>query len=323
MRALANDGATASRQEPACTTPEELAKAVAAMPRIRPPEPAFTAPPEYQHTTYQQGSYGRPTPPGVPSSQTVTVAPPPPPLQSRTGRALKWGVAALLIAALGLGSWQLADTLLGHGTQKGNSGTTNNNTKTGPDDTPKEPERTPLSIKKAEEYYPDGKPQNIEGASNSHDGDPNSFWRTYAYTDGPDLGAYKEGVGLVFDLGSEQDVTAASIAFKFSGDHTTATIYAAPNMSPSTPVSSLQKIATGTTSDKQLDLVTKTPVKTRYVVLWLTAMPKSGVSDYSGAGLQAGHHERLVLSNLIAKGAARAKLSQHGANQEGNHEACG
>lgn len=90
-------------------------------------------------------------------------------------------------------------------------------------------------------------------------------------------------MGLVFDLGSEQDVTAASIAFKFSGDHTTATIYAAPNMSPSTPVSSLQKIATGTTSDKQLDLVTKTPVKTRYVVLWLTAMPKSGVSDYSGA----------------------------------------
>lgn len=66
MRALANDGATASRQEPACTTPEELAKAVAAMPRIRPPEPAFTAPPEYQHTTYQQGSYGRPTPPAYP-----------------------------------------------------------------------------------------------------------------------------------------------------------------------------------------------------------------------------------------------------------------
>lgn len=45
MRALANDGATASRQEPPCTTPDELAKAVAAMPRIRPPEPAYTPPP--------------------------------------------------------------------------------------------------------------------------------------------------------------------------------------------------------------------------------------------------------------------------------------
>ena len=62
MRALANDGATASRHESPCTTPEELVKAIGEMPRIRPPEPAFTAPPEYQRTTYQQGTYGRPAP---------------------------------------------------------------------------------------------------------------------------------------------------------------------------------------------------------------------------------------------------------------------
>ena len=84
-------------------------KAIGEMPRIRPPEPAFTAPPEYQRTTYQQGTYGRPAPhPGV--TQQVTA--PPPPLQSRTGKALKWAVSALLIAALGLGSWQLADALM-------------------------------------------------------------------------------------------------------------------------------------------------------------------------------------------------------------------
>ena len=106
MRALVNDGATASRHEAACTTPEELVKAIGEMPRIRPPEPSFAAPPEYQRTTYQQGTYGRPAPhPGV----TQPVPTPPPPLQSRTGRALKWAVSALLIAALGLGSWQLAD----------------------------------------------------------------------------------------------------------------------------------------------------------------------------------------------------------------------
>ncbi|MEU9299055.1 protein kinase family protein [Streptomyces sp. NPDC048269] len=286
MRALANDGATASRQEPACTTPEELAKAVAAMPRIRPPEPAFTAPPEYQHTTYQQGSYGRPTPPGTPPAQSVTVVvPPPPPLNSRTGRALKWGVATLLIAALGLGSWQLADALLDHGTQ-GDNGSSNNQPKN--QDAPKEPERVPLTIKKAEEYYPDGKPQNIEDVANSYDKDPDSYWRTYAFDDGPDLGAYKEGLGLVFDLGSEQDVSGASIAFKFGGDHTTATIYAAPSMSSSTPVGSMQKIATGTTADKQLDLAAPAPVKSRYVVVWLTAMPKSGASDYSRAGYKQG-----------------------------------
>ncbi|GAA3300602.1 hypothetical protein GCM10020295_41750 [Streptomyces cinereospinus] len=99
---------------PPCTTPEELVKAIGEMPRIRPPEPAFAAPPDYQRTTYQQGTYGRQAPhPGA----TQPVPSPPPPLQSRTGKALKWAVSALLIAALGLGSWQLADALMERGTQ--------------------------------------------------------------------------------------------------------------------------------------------------------------------------------------------------------------
>ncbi|KOG83369.1 serine/threonine protein kinase, partial [Streptomyces varsoviensis] len=68
MRALVNDGATASRQEQPCTTPEELAKAVAAMPRIRPPEPSFATPPSYQRTTYQQGAYGQPPRAGRPAA---------------------------------------------------------------------------------------------------------------------------------------------------------------------------------------------------------------------------------------------------------------
>lgn len=118
MRALANDGATASRQEQPCTTPDELAKAVAAMPRILPPEPAFTAPPEYQRTTYQQGTYGRPSVRPTSATQPVITAPPPP-LQSRTGKALKWAVSALLIAALGLGSWQLAETVLNRDNDSG------------------------------------------------------------------------------------------------------------------------------------------------------------------------------------------------------------
>ncbi|MFD9358200.1 protein kinase family protein [Streptomyces sp. NPDC060031] len=283
MRALANDGATASRQEPACTTPEELAKAVAAMPRIRPPEPAFTAPPEYQHTTYQQGSYGRPTPPGMPSTQNVTVVPPPPPLQSRTGRALKWGVAALLIAALGLGSWQLADALLDHSSQ-GNGN--NQNPAPKGDDAPNKKDPVPLSVKGAQEYYPDGNPQDLEGVSNTYDGDASTYWRTKSFYDGPDMKAYKAGVGIVYDLGSEEDVSAASIALRFAGDHTTATLYATGSMSSSTPVGSMKQIATATTSDSSLKLAAEAPVKTRYVLVWITAMPQAGGDQYSQAGFK-------------------------------------
>ncbi|MER7758435.1 protein kinase family protein [Streptomyces sp. NPDC097619] len=278
MRALANDGATASRQEPPCTTPEELAKAVAAMPRIRPPEPAFTAPPEYQHTTYQQGSYGRTQQVRIP---VPPLAPPPPPLQSRTGRAIKWGVAALLITALGLGSWQLADALI----ERSSGGSDNTGTQqTEGDDAPKKKSPVTLPVEAAQEYYPDGNPQDAGDVSSSHDGDSGTFWKTKTFIDGPRLAPYKEGVGIVYDLGTEKEVSAASLALRYGGDHTTAAVYAADSLSPSGTVGDMKQIATGTTSSKNLSMTAKAPVKTRYVLLWITDVPRSAGDGESGSG---------------------------------------
>ncbi|MER5809135.1 protein kinase family protein [Streptomyces sp. NPDC002033] len=285
MRALANDGATASRQEPACTTPEELSKAVAAMPRIKPPEPAFTAPPEYQHTTYQQGSYGRPTPIGAPTVLSAQAVPPPPPLQSRTGRALKWSVAALLIAALGLGSWQLADTLLNHSKQGNGDTTRTQQQKT--DDTPEKKDPVPLSVKGAAEYFPDGNPQNAEGVSKSFDGDKSTYWRTKSFLDGPEV-KIKDGVGIIYDLGAEHEVSAASILLRFPGDHTTLTLYAADSMHPKKSVDGMKKIAGTTTNDTSVNLTAENPVKTRYVLVWITAMPSAPYDDFSNAGYKQG-----------------------------------
>ncbi|MEU8757819.1 protein kinase family protein [Streptomyces sp. NPDC048659] len=277
MRALANDGATASRQEPPCTTPDELAKAVAAMPRIRPPEPAFPlpTPPEYQRTTYQQGTYGRPQ---VRPQVTQAVVIPPPPLQSRTGKALKWAVSALLIAALGLGSWQIADRLLNGQKQPIPPATAPD---TG-DEKPAEPK--PLVVRDAKEYAPDGSPQNAAGVDKTYDSDTSTYWRTKSFFDGPTLAPFKQGVGIVYDLGSEQNVTSASIDLRYGGNHTTGTLYAADSLSPAGSPSSMKEIATATTSGSSLKLDAKAPVKTRYVLLWFTALPQSAGDQYSDAG---------------------------------------
>ncbi|MFF1506984.1 protein kinase family protein [Streptomyces sp. NPDC058326] len=273
MRALANDGATASRQEPPCTTPDELAKAVAAMPRVKPPEPEYATPPEYQRTTYQQGTYGRPQPrPQV--TQPVVV--PPPPLQSRTGTALKWAVSALLIAALGLGSWQIADRLLAPEATPKTPVTT-------PTADEKPPPPKPLTIHAAAEFSPDGSPQNAEGVGNTYDDDSTSYWRTKSYYEGPILAPFKQGVGIVYDLGSDQDVSAASISLRYGGEHTAATLYAADSLS-SGSLESMKKIATAETSGSTVELAGKVPVKTRYVLLWLTALPYSGGDQFSRAG---------------------------------------
>ncbi|WP_372344342.1 protein kinase family protein [Streptomyces sp. KL116D] len=280
MRALANDGATASRQEPACTTPEDLVKAIGEMPRIRPPEPAFTAPPEYQRTTYQQGTYGRQAAPGV----TQPVPAPPPPLQSRTGKALKWAVSALLIAALGLGSWQLADALMDQ-SKSGDSETTHTTDGDGGKDD-KKPAK-PHTIKGAQEYVAKGDPQAPNDVADTYDGDSSTYWRTKSFLDGPDM-VIKPGVGIVYDLGSAQDVSAASIGLRYGGDHTTVSLYAADSLSPAS-VDGLKRIGPQTkTRAKTASVKADKPVKTRYVLVWLTALPHAGQDGYSQAGYKQG-----------------------------------
>ncbi|GGQ72695.1 protein kinase family protein [Streptomyces pilosus] len=285
MRALANDGATASRHEAPCTTPEELVKAIGEMPRIRPPEPAFTTPPDYQRTTYQQGTYGRPAPrPGA--TQPVPV--PPPPLQSRTGKALKWAVSALLIAALGLGSWQLADALMEQG---GKAEDTNKTQTTDEDDKsdnkPAPPK--PLAVQGAQEYIAKGQAQAPGDVAKTYDGDSSTYWRTNSFVEGPDMNpAFKPGVGIVYDLGSEQTVASSTIGLRYAGAHTTVTLYATDSMSSSTPIDAMQKLGTVKTNENEATVKADKPAKTRYVLVWITAMPYAPGDTFSNAGYKQG-----------------------------------
>ncbi|MFJ9657657.1 serine/threonine protein kinase [Streptomyces griseoflavus] len=285
MRALANDGATASRHEAPCTTPEELVKAIGEMPRIRPPEPTFTTPPDYQRTTYQQGTYGRTAPrPG--GTQPVPV--PPPPLQSRTGKALKWAVSALLIAALGLGSWQLADALMEQGGKTEDTNKTQTTEEDDKNDTKPAPPK-PLTVQAAQEYIAKGQAQAPGDVAKTYDGDSSTYWRTNSFVEGPDMNpAFKPGVGIVYDLGSEQTVKSSSIGLRYAGAHTTVTLYATDSMSSSTPINSMRELGTVKTNGNEATVKADKPQKTRYVLVWITAMPYAPGDTYSSAGYKQG-----------------------------------
>ncbi|MFF4015557.1 protein kinase family protein [Streptomyces sp. NPDC001843] len=269
MRALANDGATASRHESPCTTPEELVKAIGEMPRIRPPEPAFTAPPEYQRTTYQQGTYGRPaTHPGV--TQPLTT--PPPPLQSRTGKALKWAVSALLIAALGLGSWQLADALLGQNGKSDDPPTTQTTDGGGKSGTKKPiTSNKPIAISKAWDFDPfstdhSEKPADI---GKVYDNSTATYWQTDYYLSSK-FGNLKSGVGVILDLGKAQQVGKVTVTFL--GD-TSVELRSANADAGSRPVSfsAYAKVAQG--SGTTVELKPGKSLKSRYLLVWLTKLP--------------------------------------------------
>ncbi|WP_405890320.1 serine/threonine protein kinase [Streptomyces sp. NBC_00133] len=278
MRALVNDGATASRQEPPCTTPDELAKAVAAMPRIRPPEPAFTSPPEYQRTTYQQGTYGRPAArPGPTAPQPV--ATPPAPLQSRTGKVLKWTVAALLIAALGLGSWQIADKLIDRKKDPVDPGTSQSNS--GESNTDDDKSGKPVAIAGARDFDPFGQDlsEKPAGVKNSYDSDPTSYWNTDAYKSS-NFGNLKAGVGIILDLGKVQQVGTVDVSFL--GGETSVELRAAPEGTTAEPTRfrEFTKVSAGTGAN--VSLKPGKPVQARYVLLWLTKLPPSGDGDWRG-----------------------------------------
>ncbi len=270
MRALVSDGATASRQEQPCTTPEELAKAVAAMPRIRPPESAYATPPPFPraHPSPRGGGPVAPLP-----------VPPPAPLEGRTGRALKWTVSALLIAALGLGSWQLADTLL----KDGESDTPRSQSS---GDEPKESGPGPIRIAGAREYAPDGQPQQSDKVGATYDDDPDTLWRSRSYNEGPPLSPFKAGVGIVYDLGEKQKLSDATIQLRYGGNHTKLSLYAVDSLSPSSPPSAMKPLSTEQTSGKTVKIALKEPAETRYVLLWITDVPYSPYDSktYSQAG---------------------------------------
>ncbi|MGA6170219.1 protein kinase family protein [Streptomyces sp. NPDC012600] len=289
MRALANDGATASRQEPPCTTPEELARAVAAMPRILPPEPTFAAQPvyqqpAYQRTTYQQGTYGRPSshPPSV--AQPVLAAPPAP-LQSRTGRVLKWTVSALLIAALGLGSWQLAEALLDRNKGSDDTGVTQPDDDDKNKEKPPAPQPEPLAIAGATEFMPDGSGIQQRSVPNTIDDDSSTSWITPRYQTFPNFGNLpqrKQGSGIIVDLGRVQEVRGIEVNLYRSGQ-TTAVLAAGPDASsPSSPADFTQRIAEKQVAGQTLKEELEKPVRTRYVLVHITELPSDGTGGYRG-----------------------------------------
>ncbi|RLV01424.1 serine/threonine protein kinase [Streptomyces griseocarneus] len=289
MRALVNDGATASRQEKPCATPEELAKAVAAMPRIRPPEPSFATPPGgYQRTAYQPGAYGQP--PSHNGRPQPAPVPPPPPLQSRTGQALKWCVSALLIAALGLGSWQLADALL----SKMDSGGGNSQPDSGGE---KKPAIKSLSIDGAKEFSPLAEPIQGDKVHKAVDGDSSTAWITSRFDGHPNFGNLdrrRDGSGIIVDLGSVKNVFSVDVSMYRSGQTVEVLAADAAVSAPSQLQDFQQRITKKDTVGDELKAKTDKAVKTRYVLIHITELPPEipGGGTYRG-----GINEIKVLGN--------------------------
>ncbi|MFJ9772853.1 serine/threonine protein kinase [Kitasatospora sp. NPDC101157] len=268
------------------TTPEELVRAIAQMPRIRQPEPelpAFPAPP--RHNTH-----ALPTAPNPTRVADTTVAPLPassrPTAARRTKRRLRRVVKAtawtVALGAIGVASWQFVGSLRHTGqavaTPQPSVSTA------APSAHPTAHAPVPIGIKGVESYNPLGDGlQGVESIKNAVDGDPGTAWTTGWFVDqfGPKPPALQSGTGLLVDLGSPQSVS--SVTVQFQGGEQTAELRVPPaavaNPSQLKPdgFTTLAK-KSGNTVDYTLD----SPVTTRYLLIWLTALTKDGDGKYRG-----------------------------------------
>ncbi|MEU1287227.1 serine/threonine protein kinase [Kitasatospora sp. NPDC005856] len=267
------------------TTPEELVRAIAQMPRIRQPEPelpAFPAPP--RHNTH-----ALPTAPNPTRVADATVAPLPAssrPASSRRARrrlrrvvkATAWTVA---LGAIGVASWQFVDSLRHTGPATASPLPSATSTAPSPQASTHNP--VPLTVKDALSYNPLG--EGLEGKdslANAIDGKIETQWTTQWYEDQFSPSLYKAGTGLLLDLGSPQPVSSVNVQFA-GGGHTAelrvpnASAAANPTRAPLADYTVVGK-KSGNAADFTLD----NPVTTRYVLVWLTGLTKDPDGKYRG-----------------------------------------
>ncbi|MBD0693300.1 protein kinase family protein [Streptomyces sp. CBMA123] len=270
------------------TTPEELVRAIAQLPRIRQPEPelpAFPAPP--RHNTH-----ALPTAPNPTRVADTTVAPLPPSSRPtaarRTRRRLRRVVKAtawtVALGAIGVASWQFVGSLRNTGQAVATPQTSVSSTAPSAHPTAHTP--VPIAIKGAESYNPLGDgPEGTDSVKNAIDGDPNSAWTTGWYVDqlGPKPPALKSGTGLMIDLGSPQSVSSVNVLFK---DGEQAAEIRVPNAAAaSAPASARPEnftVVAGRKSGVNVDYTLDSPVTTRYLLIWLTSLNKDSDGRYRG-----------------------------------------
>jgi hypothetical protein len=201
--------------------------------------------------------------------------------ESSWGRTLGWGALAVLI----LGAMLLAYLVGQHGADAGDPGALPSSSGPGSSG-PSNP--GPLSIAAVHDLdpLPDGSgDENPQEAPLAVDASPDTAWTTKTYETSPRLGNQKEGVGLVFDLGSVQTVTSVdvglldggtSLELRATGPEVTGSDYPTDSGTSYALVDSV----TGADSDARFEL--DQPIETRYLLVWLTSLPPVDAAHWRG-----------------------------------------
>jgi hypothetical protein len=127
----------------------------------------------------------------------------------------------------------------------------------------------PIAIAGGSVYDPfgDGDPDHPNDVPLTYDGDPGTDWATYRYLGGADFGGLKPGVGVVYDLGSEQSIAAVGLSTTLPGSSVEIRTGSAPDGALDSFAVAASGQLEGTT-----EMTLEKPVTARYVLVWITGL---------------------------------------------------
>jgi putative peptidoglycan lipid II flippase len=247
--------------------------------------PAATAPPTTAQTRIRPGGPSSPTAPRPPQVKAASQS-------GAVQRRRRWIglllVLAVLLIAAGIISALILDRRLS-GTAESQSSSDQSSTAAAEQSPvlPPAPQST-LTIADARDFDPQGddKTENPDEVKLAYDGNPSTRWRTVQYFGNPRLGNLKRGVGLVLDLDKPQPVH--SIHLTLSGTGTTVQFRVPksdPSQTPKPPMSSdrlWRTVAAESNVGESATLTAQQSVTTRYVLVYLTSLPKEGTGYRGG-----------------------------------------
>jgi serine/threonine protein kinase len=284
---LSDETVAVARQNGSIDDATVVVPAVDVPPALAPSPPHIAAPPSSNGRLEARPPYEQ-----SPDARPVRRQPPAPNGHSDYGRRKapeesgargggSWGGRILiLLAVLALLSViAMAQFLVKGAITKDQAG--DDDAKPGPQATtaPPQPTNEKAKIVGAKDFDPLPKgsgDEHPDDVPNTYDGKPSTTWTTMSYKRRPDLGGTKEGVGIIYDLGRLTNV--AQVTVGLVGDGTNLELRVPkddPEQSADT-ASGWKSVAEIEDAGDTAVLKPATPVKTRYVLVWLTSLPKDG-----------------------------------------------
>ena len=118
--------------------------------------------------------------------------------------------------------------------------------------------------------------ENPSEAAQAFDADPATAWHTVVYRQADMSG--KQGVGLMFDLGSTRQISAIQLDLVGSGSDVTVAASNDPTLAPE----KFEVLAQATAAGSDLRLRLPKSMSTQYLLVWFTHLPSSPSGGYQG-----------------------------------------